>query len=315
MFPHLLCANMLRRRVLYLVCLAGCIGFFVAYRAWLGWLLLLAVVGLPWLSLLLSLPAMLTIKAELSCPSRVGLGETIIPQVQMRCSVPIPPVRWHLSTYHGFVGRKIRLKKTVEILAEHCGSISVQAEKIWVYDYLGLFRRRLSKIPEQRVLVWPKSEQVPELPNLKRYIAGSWRPKPGGGFAENYDLRLYRPGDDLRQIHWKLAAKTGKLVLREPIIPIRGKLALTLLLGGTLERVDQKLGILQAVSEHLLSLELPHEIHCLTGAGMTVFPVTNAREVQQAIEGILTSELTQLTQMPPVKASWQYRIGGALDAS
>ena len=31
---------------MYLVCLAGCVGFFIAYRAWLGWLLLLAVAGL-----------------------------------------------------------------------------------------------------------------------------------------------------------------------------------------------------------------------------------------------------------------------------
>lgn len=306
---------MLRRRVLYLVCLAGCVGFFVAYRAWLGWLLLLAVVGLPCLSLLISLPGMLTTKAELSCPVRVGIGEEITARVLLHCKVPIPPVRWRLSTYHGFVGRKKRLKKTEAISAEHCGCIYVQAEKIWVYDYLGLFRRKLPRLPEQRVLVWPGREQMPELPSLKRYIAGSWRPKPGGGFAENYDLRLYRPGDDLRQIHWKLAAKTGKLVLREPIIPVRGKLVLTILLGGSLEQVDQKLGILQTVSEHLLSLELPHEIHCLTAGGMTAFSVSNGGELRRATEGILTSELTQLTQMPEVKASWQYRIGGALDAS
>lgn len=306
---------MLRRWALYLVCLAGCVGFFIAYRAWLGWLLLLAVVGLPWLSLLLSLPGMLTIKAALSCPVRVGRGEEIIARVLFSCPVPIPPVRWRLSVYHGFVGQKRRLKKAEAISAEHCGCMHVQAERIFVYDYLGLFRRKLQKPPEQRVLIWPEGEQLPELPNLKRYIAGAWRPKPGGGFAENYDLRLYRPGDDLRQIHWKLAAKTGKLVLREPIIPIRGKLVLTMLLGGPLEHVDQKLGILQTVSAHLLSMELKHEIHCLTAGGIAAFSVSNDRELRQAMEGILTSELTKLTQMPQVKASWQYRIGGALDAS
>ena len=32
-----------------------------------------------------------------------------------------------------------------------------------------------------------------------------------------YDLRPYRAGDSLKQIHWKLTARVGELTVREPL--------------------------------------------------------------------------------------------------
>ena len=53
---------MIRRWCLYLAVMLGLIVFYIAYQKWMAWLLLLAVLWLPAFSLLVSLPAMLTVR-------------------------------------------------------------------------------------------------------------------------------------------------------------------------------------------------------------------------------------------------------------
>ena len=53
------------RRLIYLTVLSGCGIFYIAYGEWLSYLALMLVLMLPWLSLLLSLPAMLSLRIRL----------------------------------------------------------------------------------------------------------------------------------------------------------------------------------------------------------------------------------------------------------
>ncbi len=301
---------MLRRRIAYLVSLIGCFGFYIAYGAWLSWLLLMAVVFLPLLSLLLSLPAMLLVRAQLPCPHTVRLGEQIPLKLEVKCPLPAPLTSWYYRVSTPYTGELRRQKDGKLLIAEHCGCIRIELRKPRKYDYLGLFRWRLCRQTQQAVLVWPTPVPVGDMPSLKRYLAARRIPKPGGGFAETYDLRLYRPGDNLRQIHWKLAAKTGKLVFREPTIPLRGKLIITMLLCGSPEELDTKLGKLLYVSQYLLKQELTHELHCLTGNGLTVHTVSDAASLDEALSELLCAPLTAAREMPGIRASWRYHIGG-----
>ena len=68
----------------------------------------------------------------------------------------------------------------------------------------------------------PEVPAHPRHPDLDRYIARAWKPKSGGVCRRNHELRLYRPGDSLNQVHWKLTAKTGKWMIRQPMEPQRG---------------------------------------------------------------------------------------------
>lgn len=49
----------------------------------------------------------------------------------------------------------------------------------------------------------------------------------------------------MRDIHWKLSAKTDSLIVREPIEPVRGQAVLSFDLAGTRDAVDRTLGLLQ----------------------------------------------------------------------
>ncbi|MBR2633811.1 MAG: DUF58 domain-containing protein, partial [Lentisphaeria bacterium] len=62
-----------------------------------------------------------------------------------------------------------------------------------------------------------QKDEIFVVPAIFVFSKASGRPKPGGGYGENYEIRQYRPGDNLNQIHWKLSAKVGDLMLREPM--------------------------------------------------------------------------------------------------
>lgn len=302
------------RRLLYLAVLEGCLVFFVAYREWFSWLALVAVLCLPWFSLLLSLPAMLSAKICLQSPTQLQAGVPVKPALSVRCFLPAPPVRCRLSVRHCITGQHDKYKPGQSIPTDHCGVLEIRLKRLWVYDYLGLLRlpRRAKAI--HRLTILPHPIEISKPPSLERYLAGAWRPKHGGGFAENHDLRLYRPGDDLRQIHWKLAAKTGKLIFREPIEPMRGKVLLTMTLSGDPDTIDKKAGRLLWMSRYLLENGLHHEIHCLTGRGTEVCTVSDETSLLHGLSSLLGSPKTHEDSTPETAdAAWQYHIGGGDD--
>jgi uncharacterized protein (DUF58 family) len=151
-----------------------------------------------------------------------------------------------------------------------------------------------------------------DLTSLDQPIPKAWRPKPGGGYAENHELRLYRPGDNIQQIHWKLSSKTGKLILREPMEPIQGLFLLRLDLNGSPEVLDRKLGRLLWLGNQLLERELPFRIQALTGKGILNLPVSREAQLLRALDRLLLScpavEGSLLDR--PELADWQYFIGG-----
>lgn len=305
---------MLGRRVWYLVALGGCMVFYFAYREWFSWFALVGVLCLPWLSLLLSLPAMLSLRLRTQCPASAAMGETAKVSMKGICLLPEPPLRGKMRVSHAISGQQTRVKNGGALPTAHCGQLTVEPVNPRVYDYMGLFWLPVRRKSGCAMLVRPNPVALAAPPDLSRYRENAWKPKPGGGFAENHELRLYRPGDNLRQVHWKLSAKTGKLILREPMEPVRGLAALTLELSGTPEEIDFKLGRLIWLSEYLLSQETPHQIVCLTGRGLETFSIDHSEDISKAVDTLLCAPEAQAEAWTaPVSAAWQYHIGGGGD--
>lgn len=299
------------RRTLWLSVQILCIVFYWAYREWLSWLLLMAAVSLPWLSLLLSLPAIFTCRIQLKAPEAVTLGQEAWAACLGAGPLPLPRFRGKLAVRNPFTDKKITLPSGGKLPTEHCGSLMLKPKRVWMQDYMGLFRLPVGSKACANVLVRPVPVEMPEIPDLKRYLVNAWRPKAGGGFSENHELRQYRPGDNLRQIHWKLSAKTGQFILREPMEALRGVAVVSLELSGTPEMLDRKLGQLLWVSGYLLNKEVAHQIHCFTGNGMEVFSVTREEELTGAVDALLTAPLAQPEAAPEYgPASWRCHIGG-----
>lgn len=297
------------RRLAYLAVLEGCLVLYVFYREWMAWLLLIAVLCLPLLSLLLSLPAMCTVKTSLRCPTEISVGRSVRPELDRRCPLPAPPVRCRLKLRHMITGETVVVRAGKKLQPENCGTLEITPARVWVYDYLGLWRFPSGKKAPNRLTVLPVAVQPKTIPDPRHYLAAGWRPKTGGGFAENHDLRLYRPGDDLRNIHWKLSSKTGKLILREPVEPLRKLLVLTLELSGEEDVLDSKLGELYWLTEHFLETGITHEVRCMTGIGLQTYRVKDRESADIMLRQILSSPACPVGSMHE-GAAGVFRIGG-----
>lgn len=299
------------RRIAYLAFLLGCLVFYGYYRGWFSWFLLILVLILPWFSLILSLPGMFTAKASLRCPEAVRQDMPVRTSLQVTSILPAPPVRCTMRLVNSLTDERFIGEPGERLPTGHCGVLTISFPSMYVYDYLGLFRKKLPGPKDRTVFVEPKPTPSarPVLPEGRGVVL--WRPKPGGGFSENHDLRLYRPGDDLRHIHWKMVAKTGKLMYREPMEPALRGYALNVTLCGTYDEVDRKLGQLLWSSRLLLDKGIDHKVRCMTGKGLVTFFIDDEGALERCIHRILQGPRASVDMIGQMEnAMWQQEIGG-----
>ena len=304
------------RRLGYLASLAGCFVFYVCYQKWLGWILFLCLLGLPLLSLALSLPAMLSFRLRVSGPARLSQGQAAELNMMGGSRFPIPPFRGRLRVTKALTGESLTHPGGVRLSTAHCGAVEAVPVKAKVFDYLGLFRFPVGHLEPLRVVIRPVPLKMQNIPDLEGFLSRSWRPKAGGGFAENHELRLYRPGDSLNQVHWKLTAKTGNLIIREPMVPERGLVLVTADIKGSPEELDRIFGRLLWLGQLLLEKGLNFEIHALTAEGIQCHAVDGEGSLLDAIDTLLGSHRAGEGSVldAPIRASWHCHLGGEADA-
>jgi hypothetical protein len=304
---------MVKRWLLYVAVWACCLAFYVFYKEWFSYILLIAITALPWLSLLLSLPVVLSAKLQIHMPREVPRGTFIKANAFLRSPFPLPQWRMRITARHLLWGKDWLLQPGGDFPTEHCGTLTCKCSQYWMFDYLGLFC--IPKRPPKpfRVSVMPIPEQPMPPPDVDSYLTQAWRPKAGGGFSENHELRLYRPGDHLKQIHWKLSAKTGKLIFREAMVPQGGRMLVWLHHCGSPEALDRKLGQLLYVSSYLRRLELNHDVLVFTFLGPRIWHIGTEHTVMDVLRELMaTPPMVTADDSTPagVAAVWQYYIGG-----
>ncbi len=107
--------------------------------------------------------------------------------------------------------------------AARCGTLRLTAET-WTEDLFGLRRFPAPAGAAAFVTVEPAlflpavslSENTTVIRDGERYS----QTKPGSDPSETFAIREYRPGDPIRQIHWKLSQKADMTMLRELGLPV-----------------------------------------------------------------------------------------------
>ncbi|MDP0501323.1 MAG: DUF58 domain-containing protein [Verrucomicrobiota bacterium JB022] len=80
----------------------------------------------------------------------------------------------------------------------------------------GFLRKSIEWTQREEVEVWPARCRYSWTPAASsRHLRVGERQTRAGGGAELMNLRLYRPGDALRQVSWKATARQGRLMVRE----------------------------------------------------------------------------------------------------
>jgi len=303
------------RRICYILALAGCVGFYIAYQKWFAWIALLAVLFLPWFSLLLSLRAMLHLKLRLTAADRMVQDTDSIIRLDLHGVGVRPPFGCRIRVSKPNTGENWILRSGDALPTEHCGGLSVRVEKAKVYDSLGLFSIKVRKPPVCMVRVLPADTDLPIPEEMSRVLARAWKPKHGGGYAENHEIRPYRPGDTLNLVHWKLSAKADALMLREPMEPDQGMMLLTMDLCGTPAELDRKYSRLICYGHYLVRHGVAFAVTVLTGNGIETWFIREESEFADCVDTLLCTpfapEGTVRTQK--YSAPWQYHIGGEPD--
>ena len=107
----------------------------------------------------------------------------------------------------------------ITLTAQKRGVFLLENLRLLMPDPLGLFQRcKPLNPPPSRLIVLPKRYALPhiEMPGTSSFrIDGEETSNAIGNSGEFIGLRQYRPGDSLRQIHWKSWAHTGQPMVKE----------------------------------------------------------------------------------------------------
>ena len=100
------------------------------------------------------------------------------------------------------------------------GIMKINLKRLYVFDYLALFRLGKKCMADFDVVVLPtlpEKKIMAEMENeVKREPEDSFSDKKSGNdSSEIFGIRDYVAGDLQRSIHWKLSAKTGDLMVKE----------------------------------------------------------------------------------------------------
>jgi len=116
------------------------------------------------------------------------------------------------------IAPKSRVPVKIEMKPQRRGPLHLKNVIIKRPDPFGLIHAFI-KIPlPQNLIILPKRYQLPHfhMPGLRKHHSGGIAQASSVGNADEFlSLREYRPGDPMRQIHWKSLAKTGDLIIKE----------------------------------------------------------------------------------------------------
>lgn len=119
-------------------------------------------------------------------------------------------------------------KKNQSILlktgSDYCGRLRISVPKVVFYDCFGVFGVRCQRDAVSHMTVQPDTFEpvitlIPSANSIEESDVYS-QERPGADLTETYQIREYIPGDDPRQIHWKLSNKFDRLIVRDPALPI-----------------------------------------------------------------------------------------------
>ena len=172
------------------------------------------------------------VEAELIVPDQPAVqGRPFVLTVRLtnHSPLPIPQLltlvqatdQWGGNTItlrcSGMLGSKARAEQRLTLQANKSGVWQLRLQSVTLWDHLGLFKAQCG-LPQtaQSLCVLPQSARLgsdtqpdPDADGMQE----SDRSVLGG----NYDVREYREGDSLKQVHWKLSAKLNRLLIREPL--------------------------------------------------------------------------------------------------
>ena len=201
------------------------------------------------------------VTAELLVPDKpVIQGEDFTLTVRLcnRSRLPIPALVVLLNAADEWGGGQITLRcaamlggkesaeQRITLNAGKSGVWSIAVRGITLRDHLGVFTAACpAAVQSQSICVLPAAaagKAKAETASDEDGDEADTRAALGG----SYELREYRDGDTIKQVHWKLSAKLDRLMVREPLTALRAALTP----GGELDGAEEWGDFPQQAAKH-----------------------------------------------------------------
>ena len=144
--------------------------------------------------------------------------------------------------------------------AERLGSYRVKAGVVSVRDLMGVLEITVPVSADCEAAVIPKIT-VTEAQVTPGLLAGMSENeeshRKGSDFSEVNDIRAYIPGDKLRDIHWKLSAKQGELMVKERVSMTGAQMMILLKLSENKQEAEKLIQEFADMAGMLLSHKTP----------------------------------------------------------
>lgn len=220
------------RRTIYFIILIATFLMYVFHTEYLSWMLFIVVVFVPMASCFMTLPFLSRYEVKLRWNvDRVSEGEYPVLSIHTGQAYPITRMRVQVSMKNLHHNKRdlsyIKMRagqKTIPALRYQDGTYGViraKAEKARLLDFLGLFMLPISCGDPVEILILPPvipftggNLQLKALSQTEVHDLTAAKLR-GAGDREQKDVRDFREGDPLRDVHWKLSVRQDKLVVRE----------------------------------------------------------------------------------------------------
>ena len=232
------------------------------------------MVLLPLLCLPVNLYAAKKLKLAVGLPVNLRKGEsgtaeltvqnsTVFPICQISCRVCLEnQLNGETQIVHvsGGIWPKSKRSMKISLQSPWCGRVRLNVESARLYDCFGLIGVKTQLDAHGACVVQPDtflqtlvlSPAAAHIDDTEDYSNEC----PGYDLSEMFQIRDYVPGDSQRQVHWKLSHKYGKLIVKDPSLPITRSAAVfweRTEENPTVDRTDAEAEIVVSVCRNLLS--------------------------------------------------------------
>lgn len=107
------------------------------------------------------------------------------------------------------------IKKQTNMICKYRGRYKAGIKTVEVQDFFRLFHLSFHNKESLNVIVMPELIQLDSLKSME--MVSQMMESRANATELDVTSRAYVPGDDIRQVHWSLTAKSGKLMIREKI--------------------------------------------------------------------------------------------------
>lgn len=302
--------------LLYLAAIGAAYLFRLSYLGWFGPYLVAVVAVLPPLLFVFSLPSMLSLRVSMASSERCVKGREarLLIRFHCRCGLPLSRIKVSLLIENLFTGdteKKVfsltsvyNAEAALPLPTALCGQLRCTLISWECKDLLGLFSIKRKGGGSADCLVMPPVREPARPVSIDAALSAVsvLKPKYGGGYSEDHDLREYRPGDTVNSIHWKLSSKTDKVIVREPLVNANNRVFVLLNQVGA---DDEGLALLCWLSLQLCERETPHVI--LSG---TEYSVSNESETAEALRSILSQPMSPPARFDRLGARCVFSVAG-----